>query len=121
MHQPTDEQLRWLHETSKAIGDTPTARACIAALTTSEIVASQWTKETARLHCAAVWAGLVRGAQECREMTARFVEYGGDQMTAMSIRANWNPSWGADPGPPAPPAADAVHRCDGGERRLRGS
>jgi hypothetical protein len=42
----------------------------------------------------------ITGAQECREMMARFVEQGGDTTTAQSIRANWNPSWGHDPGPP---------------------
>lgn len=41
----------------------------------------------------------IYGAQACREMMARFVEQGGDAATAASIRANWNPSWGADPGP----------------------
>lgn len=40
------------------------------------------------------------GAQECREMLARFVEQGGDAITAASLRANWNPEWGVDPGPP---------------------
>lgn len=39
------------------------------------------------------------GAQACREMMARFVEQGGDAETAASIRANWNPAWGTDPGP----------------------
>lgn len=38
------------------------------------------------------------GAQACREMLARFVEQGGDLSTANSIRQNWNPEWGADPG-----------------------
>lgn len=38
------------------------------------------------------------GAQACREMMARFVEQGGDAVTAASIRANWNPQWGTDPG-----------------------
>ena len=38
------------------------------------------------------------GAQAAREMMARFVEQGGDATTAGSIRANWNPSWGDDPG-----------------------
>lgn len=38
------------------------------------------------------------GAQACREMLARFVEQGGDYTTAASIRANWHPGWGADPG-----------------------
>jgi hypothetical protein len=42
----------------------------------------------------------IAGAQACREMMARFVEQGGDIVTATSIRANWNPSWGADPGKP---------------------
>jgi len=38
------------------------------------------------------------GAQAMREMLARFVEQGGDATTAASIRANWAPSWGKDPG-----------------------
>jgi hypothetical protein len=47
------------------------------------------------------------GAQACREMMARFVEQGGDGVSgiyaviAASIRANWRPSWGDDPGRPA--------------------
>lgn len=41
-----------------------------------------------------------RGAQAMREMAARFVEQGGSPIAAQSIRANWNPNWGADPGPP---------------------
>jgi hypothetical protein len=40
----------------------------------------------------------VRGAQAAREMLARFVEQGGDHATAASIRANWHPAWGTDPG-----------------------
>lgn len=40
------------------------------------------------------------GARACREMMARFVEQGGDSNTAASIRANWNPTWGKDPGRP---------------------
>lgn len=40
------------------------------------------------------------GLQAMREMLARFVEQGGDHSTAESIRANWNPSWGPDPGKP---------------------
>lgn len=40
------------------------------------------------------------GAQAMREMLARFVEQGGDHITAASIRANWHPSWGPDPGAP---------------------
>lgn len=39
----------------------------------------------------------VQGAQACREMMARFVTVD-SAMIAMSIRANWAPSWGADPG-----------------------
>lgn len=41
------------------------------------------------------------GAQAMREMLARFVESGGDTpcaALAISLRANWNPSWGKDPG-----------------------
>jgi len=38
------------------------------------------------------------GARAMREMLARFVEQGGDTQTSASIRANWNPSWGKDPG-----------------------
>lgn len=37
-------------------------------------------------------------AQVMREMLARFVEQGGDAVTAESIRANWIPTWGTDPG-----------------------
>lgn len=48
-----------------------------------------------RSHC----RSFRQGAQECREMLARFVEQGGDAITAASIRANWSPSWGPDPGP----------------------
>ena len=33
-----------------------------------------------------------------REMLARFVEQGGDATTSASIRANWIPDWGKDPG-----------------------
>lgn len=44
-------------------------------------------------------AAFVKGAQAMREMLARFVEQGGDAITAASIRANWNPTWGEDPGP----------------------
>jgi hypothetical protein len=40
------------------------------------------------------------GLQAMREMLARFVEQGGDSTTAESIRANWNPDWGVDPGKP---------------------
>ncbi len=47
------------------------------------------------------------GLQAMREMLARFVEQGGDTTTAASIRANWNPSWGKDPGRPESVASDA--------------
>jgi hypothetical protein len=52
------------------------------------------------------WAGrfgFVKGARICREMMARFVEQGGteaERNIACSIRANWNPRWGDDPGAP---------------------
>lgn len=42
----------------------------------------------------------IEGAQACREMLARFVEQGGDAAMAASIRANWHPDWGKDPGRP---------------------
>lgn len=42
----------------------------------------------------------VAGAQAMREMLARFVEQGGDATTAQSIRLNWHPGWGKDPGRP---------------------
>ena len=48
------------------------------------------------------------GAQQMREMLARFVEYGNDgtdpKVIAQSMRANWVPNWGKDPG-----KADDVH------------
>lgn len=57
--------------------------------------ADEMTAVMHRAHCR-----LFRhGAQACREMLARFVEQGGDIVTAASIRANWNPAWGPDPGP----------------------
>lgn len=40
------------------------------------------------------------GLLACREYMARFVEQGGDAATAASIRANWWPRLGNDPGPP---------------------
>lgn len=40
------------------------------------------------------------GLLACREYMARFIEQGGDTTTAASIRANWWPSLGDDPGPP---------------------
>lgn len=47
-----------------------------------------------------------QGAVQMREMLARFVEQGGDTVTANSIRLNWNPSWGKDPGRPERIARD---------------
>lgn len=44
--------------------------------------------------------GFVRGAQACREMVARFVGQGGKPILAGSIRLNWHPGWGQDPGAP---------------------
>ncbi len=41
------------------------------------------------------------GAQQMREMLARFVEQGGDSSAAViaqSMRLNWVPNWGKDPG-----------------------
>lgn len=41
------------------------------------------------------------GAAQMREMLARFVERGGDSPAtaiAQSMRANWVPNWGDDPG-----------------------
>jgi hypothetical protein len=49
----------------------------------------------------ALWIAFRLGAQGCREMEARFVEQGGDTTTAQSIRLNWNPHWGSDPGAPS--------------------
>lgn len=43
--------------------------------------------------------GFMLGAQAMREMLARFVEQGGDPVIAQSMRLNWSPSWGNDPGP----------------------
>lgn len=47
------------------------------------------------------------GLQAMREMLARFVEQGGNPEIAVSIRANWNPSWGKDPGRPDAVQQDA--------------
>lgn len=48
----------------------------------------------------------IDGAQACREMMARFVEQGGHHEIAASIRANWHPKWGTDPGRPDAVAED---------------
>jgi len=58
----------------------------------------------------------INGAQVCREMVARFVEQGGDSATAESIRANWRPSWGNDPGTPPQEYYDRAAPCDIRER-----
>lgn len=47
----------------------------------------------------------VGGLVAMREMLARFIEVQ-DATMAQSIRANWNPEWGKDPGRP-----DAIYRC----------
>lgn len=54
----------------------------------------------------------ILGARVCREMMARFVEQGGDPVTAGSIRANWRPSWGDDPGAPSEEAYQAAKPCE---------
>jgi hypothetical protein len=46
------------------------------------------------------------GLQAMREMLARFVEQGGNPEIAQSMRLNWNPSWGKDPGRPEEVATD---------------
>jgi hypothetical protein len=49
------------------------------------------------------------GLQAMREMLARFVEQGGHPdgpAIANSMRLNWNPSWGEDPGKPERIPAD---------------
>jgi hypothetical protein len=56
-----------------------------------------------------------RGAQACREMMARFVEATHPEI-AQSIRLNWHPGWGADPGrPPAVVATWEPEPCPAGE------
>jgi hypothetical protein len=47
-------------------------------------------------------AAFVHGAQAFREMIARFIENGPPtepKALACSVRANWVPGWGVDPGP----------------------
>lgn len=58
------------------------------------------------------------GLLACRETMARFIEQGGsdtEKAIAQSIRANWWPSLGADPGPPRQLRYDEVadERPDG--------
>lgn len=64
------------------------------------------------VHQVALRAGFVM----CREIMARFVENGGDATTAASIRANWMPQLGDDPGKPRRYAFDelAVENDQGG-------
>ena len=50
------------------------------------------------------------GLWACREYMARFVEQGGDKTTAQSIRANWWPQLGDDPG--VPRLFDFTELCD---------
>ena len=38
------------------------------------------------------------GAAQMREMLARFVEHDGHPALAQSMRLNWVPNWGTDPG-----------------------
>jgi hypothetical protein len=60
---------------------------------------------------AAIEASFRRGAQACREMMARFVENGpptDHKVLAGSIRANWHPGWGDDPGRPNEIAHNAM-------------
>lgn len=40
------------------------------------------------------------GFVACREIMARFIEQGGDSVLAQSLRANWLPQLGEDPGAP---------------------
>lgn len=54
------------------------------------------------------------GLLACREYMARFVEQGGDATTAASIRANWWPRFGDDPGAPRLfDFAELCEECDG--------
>ena len=48
----------------------------------------------------------VGGLQAMREMLAQFVEAQGLETIAQSIRANWKPEWGKDPGRPEKVYAD---------------
>lgn len=59
----------------------------------------------------------IRGAQACREMMARFVASTHPEI-ANSIRLNWHPGWGEDPGTP-PFVADTWEPslCPDGEAR----
>lgn len=63
------------------------------------------------------------GLRAMREILARFIEQGGDNMPgvsykdlATSIRLNWRPSWGDDPGRPQD-VADCCWTAETNERR----
>jgi hypothetical protein len=73
-------------DTAKLIEDRDAARARV-----SIVNALSSARERSRF---------IRGAQVCREMMARFVEQGGHPVIAQSIRLNWRPAWGDDPGAP---------------------
>lgn len=68
------------------------------------------------LHQVCFRAGLLA----CREYMARFVDQGGNPEIAQSIRANWWPALGDDPGAPRlfdfSELADEVETADGGVR-----
>jgi hypothetical protein len=60
------------------------------------------------------------GAQACREMMARFVECT-HPIIAQSIRLNWHPGWGDDPGKPNEIARNALgdtYERDAGRARF---
>lgn len=50
-------------------------------------------------------------ARVMREMCARFVEQGGNPTLAQSIRLNWNPQWGEDPGAPTEEVYSSAEPC----------
>lgn len=51
-------------------------------------------------------------AQVCREIIARFVEQGGHSEIAQSIRLNWRPECGNDPGAPSEEYYQAAAPCE---------
>lgn len=60
----------------------------------------------------------VDGLVAMRETLARFVEQGGDAVTANSLRLNWNPAWGTDPlrGPAETPPVAGRGEWEVGDR-----
>lgn len=64
----------------------------------------EWATTQNQLHAVFFRAGLLA----CREYMARFVEQGGNASIAQSIRANWWPSLGDDPGAPRKLAFDEL-------------